>query len=60
MHLALVIFVVLVIVGSLVWLAYKAPFIDATFKEFIKYAAIVGCVIWMLFLLLRQTGVNLP
>lgn len=50
--------VVLVIIGALVWLVMQAPFIDATWKQFIRYAAIVGTVIWLLLLLLHQTGVR--
>lgn len=59
MNLALAVFVVLIVAGVLVWLVMRAPFIDATWKEIIKYAAIVLTVLWLLRLFLHYAKVPL-
>ena len=49
---------VLVAVGVLVYLSQQVPWIDSTFKQIIKWAAIAGVIIWMcsLFGLFQHLG----
>lgn len=48
------IIVILIGIGVLVWLVMRAPFIDALWKEIIKYLALVVTVIWLLGIFLHH------
>lgn len=43
----LTVVLVLIAVGVLVWIANSVPWIDPTFKNIIKWVAIIGVVIWI-------------
>lgn len=43
----LTVVLVLIAVGVLVYLAQTIPWIDPTFKQIIKWVAIVGVIIWI-------------
>lgn len=59
MNLWFSVLIILIIVGVLVWLVMRAPFIDSTWKEIIKYGALVVTVLWLLGLIVHHLRIPL-
>ena len=48
---------VLIVIGVLLYLVKRAPFIDAEIKVIIQWVVIVAIVLWLLFMFLPMLGI---
>ena len=63
MHTLLLVLFLLLAIGFVMWVINKAPFIDASVKPFISWAALAICgfvLLWLLYGLVSGHGVALP